>query len=85
MSYRQHPLLIASPADHRGRRIKIAVANTYVTPGEAYRFARGIPIYHETLDTKVQIDRPRDFLGVTDHASNLGIDAQVVSADALLR
>ncbi len=34
------------------------VANTYVTPDEAYRFARGIPIYHETLDTKVQIDRP---------------------------
>lgn len=61
------------------------VGNTYVTPDEAYRFARGIPIYHETLDTKVQIDRPLDFLGVTDHASNLGIDVQVASADELLR
>jgi hypothetical protein len=61
------------------------VANTYVTPDEAYRFARGIPIYHETLDTKVQIDRPLDFLGVTDHASNLGIDVQVVAADELLQ
>lgn len=60
------------------------VQNTYVTPDEAYRFARGIPIYHETLDTKVQIDRPLDFMGVTDHASNLGIDVQVVSADELL-
>jgi hypothetical protein len=61
------------------------VANTYVTPDEAYRFARGIPIYHETLDTKVQIDRPLDFLAVTDHASNLGIDLQVAQADELLQ
>jgi hypothetical protein len=61
------------------------VANTYITPDEAYRFARGIPIYHETLDTKVQIDRPLDFLAVTDHASNLGIDVQVVSGDELLQ
>jgi hypothetical protein len=61
------------------------VGNTYVTPDEAYRFARGIPIYFETLDTKVQIDRPLDFLGVTDHASNLGIDVQVVSGDELLK
>lgn len=61
------------------------VGNTYVTPDMAYRFARGIPIYHQTLDTKVQIDRPLDFLAVTDHASNLGIDVQVVSAHALLQ
>jgi hypothetical protein len=61
------------------------VQNTYVTPDMAYRFARGIPIYHKALDTKVQIDRPLDFLGVTDHASNLGIDVQVVSADELLQ
>ena len=61
------------------------VANTYVTPDMAYRFARGIPIYHRAIDSKVQIDRPLDFLGVTDHASNLGIDVQVVSGDALLQ
>ncbi|MGD8341747.1 MAG: DUF3604 domain-containing protein [Gammaproteobacteria bacterium] len=61
------------------------VANTYVTPDEAYRFARGIPIYHETLDIKVQIDRPLDFLAVTDHASNLGVDLQVVMGDELMQ
>ena len=61
------------------------VGNTYVTPDMAYRFARGIPIYHQTLDTKVQIDRPLDFLAVTDHASNLGIDVQVLGAHALLQ
>ena len=60
------------------------VANTYMSPDEAYRFARGIPVYHETLDTKVQIDRPLDFLAVTDHASNIGIDMQVVNGHELL-
>lgn len=57
------------------------VGNTYVTPDEAYRFARGIPIYFKTLDTKVQIDRPLDFLAVTDHSDSLGIDAMVSSGD----
>ncbi len=57
------------------------VGNTYVTPDDAYRFARGIPIYFKTLDTKVQIDRPLDFLAVTDHSDSLGIDAMVSSAD----
>jgi hypothetical protein len=61
------------------------VGNTKVTPDMAYRFARGIPIYHDVLDTKVQIDRPLDFLAVTDHASNLGIDVQVVGAHELLQ
>ncbi len=61
------------------------VGNTYITPDLAYRFARGIPVYHRTLDTKVQIDRPLDFLAVTDHSDNLGIDVQVISADPLLQ
>jgi hypothetical protein len=61
------------------------VGNTYVTPDLAYRFARGIPVHHRTLDTKVQIDRPLDFLAVTDHSDNLGIDVQVVAGDALLQ
>src|SRR5690606_23935829 len=60
------------------------VRNTKMTPDMAYRFARGIPIHHDVLDTKVQIDRPLDFLAVTDHASNLGIDMQVVNRNALL-
>jgi hypothetical protein len=61
------------------------VQNRSMTPDMAYRFARGIPIHHTVLDTKVQIDRPLDFLAVTDHASNLGIDMQVVSNNELLR
>lgn len=60
------------------------VQNRNMTPDMAYRFARGIPIYHDVLDTKVQIDRPLDFMAVTDHASNLGTDVQVVSGNELL-
>lgn len=60
------------------------VGNTYVTPDQAYRFARGIPIYHRALDTKVQIDRPLDFLAVTDHSDNLGVDVMVVEGDPKL-
>jgi hypothetical protein len=61
------------------------VRNTRITPDMAYRFARGIPIYHDVLDTKVQIDRPLDFLAVTDHSDNLGTDMQVVRADPRLK
>ena len=61
------------------------VRNTRVTPDMAYRFARGIPIHHDVLDTKVQIDRPLDFLAVTDHSDNLGTDMQVVNRNELLQ
>jgi hypothetical protein len=61
------------------------VGNTYITPDLAYRFARGIPVYHKTLDTKVQIDRPLDFLAVTDHSDSMGIDVMAVSGDAALQ
>lgn len=60
------------------------VGNTYMTPDDAYRFARGIPVYHRTLDTKVQIDRPLDFLAVTDHSDSLGVDAMASSSDPVL-
>ncbi len=60
------------------------VGNTYMTPDDAYRFARGIPVYHKTLDTKVQIDRPLDFLAVTDHSDSLGVDALVSSGDPVM-
>jgi len=60
------------------------VGNTYMTPDDAYRFARGVPVYHRTLDTKVQIDRPLDFLAVTDHSDSLGIDALVSTGDPVM-
>ena len=48
------------------------------TPDDAYRFAKGEAIPHLPLDEagnmsgSVQIDRPLDFVAVTDHAEYLG-------------
>jgi len=61
-----------------------ATGNKGIGPNDAYRFAKGIPIYHPNLDTKVQIDRPLDFLAITDHATNLGIDVMAIEAHPLL-
>ncbi len=54
-------------------------------PNDAYRFAKGIPVNHPNLDTKVQIDRPLDFLAITDHATNLGIDVMALEGHPLLQ
>ena len=62
-----------------------ATGNKGIGPNEAYRFAKGIPVYHPNLDTKVQIDRPLDFLAITDHATNLGIDVMALASHPLLQ
>lgn len=62
-----------------------ATGNTTVTPDQAYRFARGIPVLHPALGAKVKISRPLDFLAVTDHAVNLGIDEMIKQKDPALQ
>ena len=48
------------------------------TPADAYRYAKGEAIPHLPLDASgtmsgtARIDRPLDFLAVTDHAEYLG-------------
>ena len=39
----------------------------------AYRFAKGAPVVHPFHRAKVRIDKPLDFLAVTDHAEFLGL------------
>jgi hypothetical protein len=58
--------------------------NTSVTPDQAYRFARGLPVVHPALHTTVQIRRPLDFLAVTDHAIMLGSQAMLDQRDPAL-
>jgi hypothetical protein len=58
--------------------------NTSVTPDQAYRFARGLPVVHPALHTTVQIRRPLDFLAVTDHAIMLGAQAMLDQRDPAL-
>lgn len=62
-----------------------ATNNKSLGPNDAYRFAKGIPVHHPNLDTKVQIDRPLDFLAITDHATNLGIDVMALEGHPLLQ
>src|SRR5690606_8951020 len=61
-----------------------ATGNESVTPDMAYRYARGIPITHPTLGSKVQIRRPLDFLSVTDHAVMLGMQVMLEDNDPRL-
>ncbi len=47
--------------------------NHSVGPDEAYRFAKGEPVVHPYHRARVQLDRPLDFLVVSDHAEMLGV------------
>ena len=46
---------------------------TIATAADAFRYARGIPVIHETMRTRVRISRPLDFLVVADHADLMGM------------
>jgi len=58
--------------------------NASVTPDQAYRFARGLPILHPALHSTVRIRRPLDFLAVTDHAIMLGTQVLLDQRDPKL-
>jgi len=55
--------------------------NLTLTPDQAYRFARGLPVIHPNFDATVRIRRPLDFLAVTDHAIMLGVQAMLDQRD----
>lgn len=41
--------------------------NVTADPETAYRFAKGLPVVHPALGNRVRLDRPLDFLVVSDH------------------
>lgn len=45
---------------------------TRLTPRDAYRFARGLPVTLPRASKPIRIDRPLDFAAITDHAEFLG-------------
>jgi hypothetical protein len=45
-----------------------SMGNMFVDADAAYRFAKGAPVLHSRLQTKVQISRPLDFMVIADHA-----------------
>ena len=48
------------------------IMNVRATPDDAYRFAKGEPIRHP-LGYEMRVERPLDFLAVTDHGEYLGV------------
>ena len=54
-----------------------------VTPDEAYRFAKGETILASGGD-KVRLQRPLDFLMVSDHAENMGVMPRLAAGDPRL-
>ena len=53
-------------------------------PDEAYRFAKG-EIVTSTTGQPTRLQRPLDFLVVTDHAENLGVAPMIAGADPLMQ
>ena len=47
--------------------------NLTATPDVAYRFAKGEPVLHPYNGNRVQLERPLDFLVVSDHAEFMGV------------
>src|SRR6516162_7544092 len=58
--------------------------NFNADPDTAFRFAKGIPVLHPSLKTKVRILRPLDFLVVSDHAEQMALQAETVSGNELI-
>jgi hypothetical protein len=61
-----------------------STGNFVADPDTAYRFAKGLPVLHPSLRTRVRIMRPLDFLVVSDHAEQLGLQAQVMKGNPLM-
>ena len=60
------------------------LGNATADPDTAYRFAKGLPVIHPGHRARVQIDRPLDFLVVSDHAEGLGAMAELAGGHPVL-
>jgi hypothetical protein len=60
------------------------LGNSTADPDTALRFAKGMPVIHPGHRARVQIDRPLDFLVITDHAEGLGAMAELAAGNPLL-
>ena len=60
-----------------------SMGNTRLGPSDAYRFAKGEVVTSNT-GQKVRLDRPLDFLVVSDHAEYMGVLPKLRAKDPLL-
>jgi hypothetical protein len=61
-----------------------STGNFNADPDTAYRFAKGMPVLHPSLRTRVHILRPLDFLVVSDHAEQLALPAEAMRDNPLI-
>lgn len=47
----------------------------------AYRYARGEPVVHPRTKARIRMDRPLDFIVVSDHAENLAVPLRIARGD----
>jgi Protein of unknown function (DUF3604) len=57
---------------HTGFSTDAFILQTRTTPDDAYRYAKGAAIDHAS-GYKIQINKPLDFLAVTDHSEYMGV------------
>ena len=68
---------------HTSYSVDAYATGNYVTdPDTAFRFARGLPILHPVTREKIRIERPLDFLVVSDHAELLQLQVRLDEEDA---
>jgi hypothetical protein len=58
--------------------------NVNADPDTAYRFARGLPVLHPSLRTRVRILRPLDFLVVSDHAELMSLQTELLKGNTAM-
>jgi len=56
----------------------VILGGTLTTLEEAYRYARGEPVVHR--GQTLRLDRPLDFLAITDHAEQMGVGRDLYDA-----
>ncbi|MEM7101166.1 MAG: DUF3604 domain-containing protein [Pseudomonadota bacterium] len=57
---------------HTSYSMDAYVWDNQVTPKQAYRFGQGVPLIAKD-GSKIRLDRPLDFMAVTDHAEYFGV------------
>ncbi len=57
------------------------MGNTSLTPDDAFRYARGLPVISPKTKHMIRLQQPLDFLVVSDHAEYLGVAQGLVAGD----
>ena len=58
-----------------------STGNYLADPDAAYRYARGLPVMNPVTHEKIRIDRPLDFLVVSDHAELMELQVDLDEGD----